>query len=301
MSGSTAKGTAVRIGKLVIIGVGLIGGSFALSLRRAGQVGQVVGVGRSRENLERALELGVIDSWVQDAAVAVQDADMVLVATPVGQMAQVFATIAPVLPPGAIVTDAGSTKCDVVALMRQHLPRQLSRCVPAHPIAGSELSGAAAAQFALFENRTVVLAPLPETDDEAVACVRAAWQVTGASVACLRPEQHDAIFATVSHLPHLLAFAYVDTVLARPDARQCFDFASTGFRDFTRIAGSHPEMWRDITLANQAALLAELDAFSATLAQLRAEVAAADAGALEARFARARSARTAWAERFNRR
>ena len=293
--------TKPLIGKLVVCGVGLIGGSFALGLRRAAVVAHVVGIGRRREPLERAHALGVIDEIATDWAQALAGADLVLLAAPVGQMDAIMAAMAPHLGPDTIVTDAGSTKCDVVALMRQHLPRQVSRCVPAHPIAGSELSGAAAAQFALFENRTVVLAPLPETDDEAVACVRAAWQVTGASVACLRPEQHDAIFATVSHLPHLLAFAYVDTVLARPDARQCFDFASTGFRDFTRIAGSHPEMWRDITLANQAALLVELDAFSATLAQLRAEVAAADAGALEARFARARSARTAWAERFNRR
>lgn len=283
---------------LVVIGAGLIGGSFALAMRRAGKVGRVIGVDRSAANLERAVALGVIDEASDSAAAAVVNADLVLVATPVGQMGRVFAEIAPVLPAHCVVTDGGSTKSDVVALLREHLPAQLARCVPGHPIAGSDLSGAAAAQFGLYENRRVVLTPLPENDDDAIALVADGWQACGARVHRMSAAEHDSVFATVSHLPHLLAFAYVDTILAKPDAAQCFDFAATGFRDFTRIAGSHPEMWRDIALANREALLVELDAYLASLQALRSELAAGDAAALSGRFERARSARHAWYQQF---
>ena len=294
-------GTGVRIGKLVIIGVGLIGGSFALALKRAGQVDHVVGVGRSVRNLERAGELGVIDAYEHDAGLAVRDADLVLVATPVGQMGGVFDAIAAHLPPRAIVTDAGSTKGDVALLMQRHLPCQLGYCVPAHPIAGSDLSGAAAAQYGLFEHRTVVVAPLDTTLPDAVERVSDAWRTCGATVVAMAPADHDRVFATVSHLPHLLAFSYVNSVASRPDAQRCLDFASTGFRDFTRIAGSHPEMWRDISLVNREALLAEIDAFSNELAALRAELAAGDGDAMEARYRRARAVRLDWFARFQKR
>ena len=286
------------IGKLVIIGVGLIGGSFALAMKRAGLVGQVVGVGRSLDNLNRAIELGVIDAASQDPAQAVAGADLVMVATPVGQMGRVFDAIAPVLPAHAIVTDAGSTKGDVAQLMRAHLPDHLAYCVPAHPIAGSDRSGAAAAQYGLFEQRRVVLTPLDATLPEAAEAVGQWWQASGARVFSMRADEHDAVFASVSHLPHLLAFAYVEMVANKTDAARCFDFAATGFKDFTRIAGSHPEMWRDISLANRDALLADLRAYQAGLAQLTQWVEAGDGAALEQMFQHAREARVQWAQRF---
>lgn len=286
------------IGKLVIIGVGLIGGSFALAMKRAGLVGQVVGVGRSLDNLNRAIELGVIDAASQDPAQAVAGADLVMVATPVGQMGRVFDAIAPVLPAHAIVTDAGSTKGDVAQLMRAHLPEHLAYCVPAHPIAGSDRSGAAAAQYGLFEQRRVVLTPLDATLPEAAEAVGQWWQASGARVFSMRADEHDAVFASVSHLPHLLAFAYVEMVANKTDAARCFDFAATGFKDFTRIAGSHPEMWRDISLANRDALLADLRAYQGGLAQLTQWVEAGDGAALEQMFQHAREARVQWAQRF---
>lgn len=286
------------IDTLVVVGVGLIGGSFALALRRAGRVRHVIGVGRSLGNMQRALELGVVDEVSTDLASACARADLVLLATPVGQMGGLLRAMAPKLPARTLVTDAGSTKGDVALLMREHLAGHLARCVPAHPIAGSDLSGAAAAQFGLYEGRRVVLTPLPETDDDAVATVRGLWQACGADVHEMGAHEHDSVFASVSHLPHLLAFAYVERIAARSDAERRFDFAATGFRDFTRIAGSHPEMWRDIALANREALLYELDDYMAGLARLRGQLAGADGEAMQRTFERARDARTRWYQRF---
>ena len=288
------------IGTLVVAGVGLIGGSFALGLKRAGRVGHVIGVGRSPENLRRALELGVVDEVAQDIAAVAGRADLVLLATPVGQMGALMQALSTTLAPHAIVTDACSTKGDVVALMRAHLAPHLARCVPAHPIAGSDLSGATAAQYGLYENRKVVLTPLAETDSDACNTVGALWQACGARIERLAPLEHDAIFAAVSHLPHLLAFAYVDMIARKPNAARCFDFAATGFRDFTRIAGSHPEMWRDIALANREALLDELATYRATLEQLEAAVSTGDSARLTETFDTARAARVAWNQRFMR-
>jgi prephenate dehydrogenase len=285
---------------LVVIGVGLIGGSFALSLKRAGRVARVIGVDRSAENLQRALELGVVDDISHDACQAVRDADLVLLATPVGQMGPICKAIAPFLSPHTLISDVGSTKGDVVEALRSNLPGQLTRCVPAHPIAGSELSGATAAQYGLYENRNVVLTPLPETDADAIECLTGLWQSCGATLHCLTPAEHDHVFAAVSHLPHLLAFSYVNTIADKADAERCLAFASTGFRDFTRIAGSSPEMWRDVCLANRTALLAELADYRAELDRLIAEVEHGDAGTLTARFDKARQVRSAWNLRFQR-
>ncbi|AXK39708.1 prephenate dehydrogenase/arogenate dehydrogenase family protein [Crenobacter cavernae] len=282
---------------LAVVGVGLIGGSFALAAREAGLVGRVIGIGRSAANLQAAIDLEVIDAASHDIA-AVAAADIVLVATPVGQMAGLFDSMAPHLKPGTVVTDAGSTKSDVTALFRAHLPAHLQWCVPAHPIAGSDQSGAAAARAGLYVNRKVVLAPLPETRPEALECVETLWRACGARVETMSAEEHDAVFAAVSHLPHLLAFAYVDMVAGKANAQRYFDFAATGFRDFTRIAGSHPEMWRDIALANRAALLDELASYQASLARLTALVESADAAAMESLFEEAREARVKWHERF---
>jgi prephenate dehydrogenase len=285
---------------VAVVGVGLIGGSFALALKRAGRAGQVIGIGRSEKNLNDALALGVIDQASHDIA-AVAQADLILLATPVGQMARLMEAMAPHLKPGAIVTDGGSTKSDVVELFRQHLPQHLAYCVPAHPIAGSDQSGAAAARANLFENRKTVLAPLPETCSQATDTVAELWQACGARVETMSAAEHDSVFAAVSHLPHLLAFAYVDMVASKSDAGRYFDFAATGFRDFTRIAGSHPEMWRDIALANRDALLKELADYRATLDKLTSLVATGDAAAMEDLFEQAREARVSWHQRFEQR
>lgn len=282
------------IDKLVIIGVGLIGGSFALALREAGVVREVVGVGRSAGNLEEALRLGVIDRIATDAATAVLDADLVVLAVPVGQMAAVMASIAPHLPARTIVTDAGSTKCDVAALARQYLPGHLARFVPAHPIAGAEKSGAAAASAELYRRRNVVVTPLPETDPAAVRTVSALWQSCGATVREMTPQTHDEVFAAVSHLPHLLAFALVEDIASRSNSEELFSYAASGFRDFTRIAGSSPEMWRDICLANRTALLKELEVYQAQLDRLRAMLEQADGTALEQVFGHASVTRNKW-------
>lgn len=280
--------------KVVIIGVGLIGGSLALDLRRAGVVGEFVGVGRSPENLQRALQLGVIDRATSDAAAAVEGADLVVLATPVGQMAAVLRLIVPHLSPAAIVTDAGSTKRDVAEILTQFLPDSLERCVPAHPIAGSDLSGAAAARFGLFADKNVILSPFSTTLAENVAKIAKMWQITGARVQTMTPQAHDAIFSAVSHLPHVLAFAYVGSLLSREDLAACLALAGSGFRDFSRIAASHPEMWRDIALANRAHLLADIAVFRQQLERIESALAAEDATQLNDMFAAARDLRAPW-------
>lgn len=288
-----------QLNKLVIFGVGLIGGSFALALREAGAVREVVGVGRSAANLEEALRLGVIDRAAVDVASAVRDADLVLLAMPVGQMGGVMQAIAPHLSAQTVVTDAGSTKCDVVALARQHLPGHLARFVPAHPIAGAEKSGAAAASAELYRHRNVVITPLPEIDPAAVRTVRALWETCGATVREMAPQAHDEVFAAVSHLPHLLAFALVEDIASRSNSEELFSYAASGFRDFTRIAGSSPEMWRDICLANRTALLKELEVYQAQLDRLHAMLEQGDGAALEQVFNHASQARNAWASQRN--
>jgi len=284
------------IGKLVVCGVGLIGGSFALALRRAGAVERIVGIGRRREVLERACALGVIDEIAEGWADALDGADLVLLAAPVGQTDAILAAMAPHLRAGTVVTDAGSTKRDVVAALRSHLGGALADVVPAHPIAGAEKSGVEAAFAELYMGRKVVLTPLPESRPEAVQKVRDAWEACGANVVGMTPEEHDRVFAAVSHLPHLLAFGLVDDLAGRSNAPLLFSHAASGFRDFTRIAGSPPEMWRDICVANRVALLEELDAYLGELARLRMMLVEGDGDGLEAVFERARRARNAWAE-----
>ena len=279
------------INKLVIIGVGLIGGSFALALREAGLVREIVGVGRSLENLSAALGTYVIDHSSQDAAQAVPDADLVLLAVPVGQMGATMAAISPHLSAHTIVSDVGSTKQDVVALAQQHLAEHLPRFVPGHPIAGAEASGVKAARGDLFRERNVVLTPLAETDPAAQALLTSLWQGCGAKVTQMTPQQHDAVFAAVSHLPHVLAFALVDYIATQANAEQLFGFAASGFRDFTRIAGSSPEMWRDICLANRDALLQQIGGYEQELARIKVLIEAGDGTGLAALFERARDAR----------
>ena len=283
-----------RIEKLVIVGVGLIGGSFALALKGAGAVGRVIGVGRGARNIRRALELGIIDAAGAADAETLKDADLVLLAVPAGQMRAVMRSIAPLLGPKTVVTDAGSTKGDVVGFARRELKAALSRFVPGHPIAGTEKSGADAAFAGLYRGRRVVLTPLAENEPGALALVRAAWERCGASVSELRPREHDTVLAAVSHLPHVLAYALVDQVARHKNAKQLFSYAAGGFRDFTRIAASHPEMWRDICLANRKALLAEIDRYGGKLERVRRMLARGDARALDGLFSGAREARNRW-------
>lgn len=297
--------SAFSFKKLVIFGVGLIGGSLARGLRERGageHAGEVIGVGRRAHSVARALELGVVDAvatFDDDAALAkaLDGADLVLIAAPVAQTQMLLERIAPHLQPHTIVTDAGSTKSDVIAAARAALGARIGQFVPGHPIAGRESSGVEAALPDLYVGRNVVLCPLPENAPADVERIAQMWRATGAVIGQMSAEQHDRVFASVSHLPHVLSFALVEQILATPDAELKFSFAAGGFRDFTRIAASSPEMWRDVCLANRTALLAELDAYTEVLAKLRADIDAGDGAALETVFARSRAARQAWQER----
>ena len=282
--------------KIVIFGAGLIGGSFALALKKANAVAEVVGFGRSQSTLQQAQELGILDRIGQDVAAEVADADLILLATPVGQMAELMAQIAPHLGAHTLVTDGGSTKSDVVEAVRANMGGKVAQFVPAHPIAGAELSGAAAARAELYVGKKVVLTPLPENSKEAVARVQAAWQACGANIYLLTPAEHDEVFAAVSHLPHLLSFALVHDLAQRGNRDTLLSFAASGFRDFTRIAASSPEMWRDICLANRAALSRELQLYIAELTQISTALAAGDAAQLEQTFRTARELRAGWKE-----
>ncbi len=283
-----------RLKAVAIVGVGLIGGSFAMALRRAGAASTIVGVDRDHLALERATALGVIDTAAQSASEAARGADLVFVSVPVRQIASVLHDVSLCLDPATVVTDAGSTKADVVRVARDELRERFPQFVPGHPIAGRESSGVDAASAELFRGARVVLTPAEETRPEAVDLVRACWEAAGARVAQVPAHTHDQIFAAVSHLPHLLAFALVSEIAAREDSAELFAFAAGGFRDFTRIAGSSPEMWRDISLQNRDALLAELDRYGARLAVFRALIAKGDGPGLERLMREARGARSAW-------
>lgn len=291
--------------KLVIFGVGLIGGSVALALKKAGSAAHIVGVGRTEKSLQTAFELGVIDSTETDVGNALNAADLVLIAAPVAQTRTILQSIQPHLNAHTVITDAGSTKGDVLAVAREVLGAQFSQFVGGHPIAGAEKSGVTAATADLFVGKNVVLTPVfsptpettnNETNRHAVRVTSELWVTCGANVSEMPAETHDNIFAAVSHLPHLLAFALVDDIASRPNAEQLFSFAASGFRDFTRIAGSHPEMWRDISLANKTALLSEIAAFENELSQLKQLLKSEDAEGLQALFERASVARNNWAK-----
>ena len=282
--------------KIVIFGVGLIGGSFALALRKANAVGEVVGFGRSEATLEQAMQIGILDRIGTDLA-ELGDADIVLLATPVGQMAELMARIAPHLGAHTLVTDGGSSKSDVVVAARANLGSRIAQFIPAHPIAGAEKSGAGAALADLYQGKKVVLTPLPENSPDAVAQVRKAWELCGAVVSELTPDQHDAVFAAVSHLPHLLSFALVHDLAQRDNRDLLLSFAASGFRDFTRIAASSPEMWRDICLANREALLRELKQYADELYVLFQALENSDANKLNQVFSEARKVRAGWLEK----
>lgn len=282
--------------KVVIFGVGLIGGSFALALRRAGAVSEVVGFGRGNTTLEQARGLGIIHRIGQDAAVEVANADLVLLATPVGQMGDLMSRIAPHLGKHTLVTDGGSTKSDVVHAAYENMGAKVGQFIPAHPIAGAEQSGALAARADLYVGKKVVLTPLSENSQESVLRVRKAWEACGAVVSELNAKQHDEMFAAVSHLPHLLSFALVHDLAQRDNKDQLLSFAASGFRDFTRIAASSPEMWRDICMANRDALLNELGRYMQELEVIHEALAEGDAEKLQEIFSLAQKVRGNWTQ-----
>lgn len=277
--------------RVAIIGVGLIGGSLARALREAGAVGEIVGSGRNTAQLERAVQLGVVDRYSTDPAEAVEGADLVVLGVPVGAMEEVLAAIAPALGSGAVLTDVGSTKGSVVTAVRSVFGEVPARFVPGHPIAGTERNGVEASFAELFRQRRVILTPLPETDPEAIALVRKVWESTGAVVETMTPAHHDEVFAATSHLPHLLAYALVDTLATLDENAEVFRYAAGGFRDFTRIASSNPRMWHDICLANREALLKVMDRFESDLHRIRQAIEAGDGDYLLEVFGRAKGAR----------
>jgi prephenate dehydrogenase len=282
-----------RLKRVAVVGVGLIGGSFALALRRAGGVTSIVGVDRDASSLERAAALGVIDTAAESVSEATKGADLVVVAVPVRAIGPVLHDVALALDAGAVVTDVGSTKGDVTRVAREELRALFPRFVPGHPIAGRESSGVDAATPDLFKSARIVLTPAEETAPDAVDIVRGCWEAAGGRVATLTAIDHDRIFAAVSHLPHLLSFALVSEIAARANAAELLGFAAGGFRDFTRIAASSPEMWRDIALQNREALLDELDRYGARLAVFRELVERGDGPGLQRLMTEARASRQA--------
>lgn len=282
---------AQQIQRLCIIGVGLIGGSLARALKKANAVGEIVGTGRNAAALETARSLGVIDRYDVDIASAIQDADIVVLAVPLGAMAGVLQEIAPHVTPDMVITDVGSAKGCVIKECQTVFGETPAMFVPGHPIAGTEQSGVEASFAELFQSRRVILTPLASTDKRATQQVRAMWETCGAQVVEMEAAHHDEVLAATSHLPHMLAYALVDILARRDDSQEIFDYAAGGFRDFTRIASSDPQMWHDICLANHDALVPILNDFIQDLQQLADAVRDGDSAHLQQTFIRAKQAR----------
>jgi len=285
------------LNQITLIGVGLIGGSFILDLKRLGLVRHVTGIDVNESNLERALERKVIDSAaVGIRAEHIAEADLVLIATPVSTLGDICRTIAPFLRPDTVVSDVGSTKQTALAAFAQHLPQHLPQCVAAHPIAGSDRSGALAARFGLYQGKKLILCPHEQQDSGSLNTVAALWQSIGAQVHQMTAAEHDRIFAAVSHFPHLLAFAYVHQMLDHPQGARYLQFAGSGFRDFTRIAASSPEMWRDIALANRDSLLQLIGEQKQQLDKLERSLKNRNAQELHDYFQAAQQLREEWGD-----
>ena len=278
---------------LAVVGVGLIGGSLALALKAAGAVGEVVGIGRGLENLQTALRLGVVDRIETDAAAGVRDADLVLLATPVLTLGPLAALILPAMKAGAILTDGGSVKGEVVAAIEPLVPPGV-HFVPGHPIAGTEKSGAEAAFATLYRGRRCILTPTAQTDPEALETVRKVWEIAGSEVVLMDVEKHDRVLAAISHLPHMVAYALVNAVGAYDRYQEnILEYSAGGFRDFTRIASSDPTMWRDIALTNRDALLEMIEQFEIYLAELKADIRGGEGERLFDFFRRSKQSRDA--------
>jgi prephenate dehydrogenase len=291
-----AEQSAAVVNKIAILAVGLIGGSLAQCLRQQGFAKQVVGWGRKEANLQRGVELGVIDSYELDLAKAVAGADIVVIATPTLIAADMLHRLAPLLDADTVVTDVASVKGNLLLAAKEAFGQVPPNLVLGHPIAGSEQSGVEAANPELYINHRVILTPTEETSPEALNLVRQMWQVTGATLATMPVAEHDEVLAATSHLPHILAYALVDALAGQKEQQSIFDYAAGGFRDFTRIAASDPKMWHDISLANDRALLKMIDLFSAQLGELRRAIDEADSEAIMASFNRAKSARDHFSE-----
>jgi prephenate dehydrogenase len=281
------------IPKLAVIGVGLIGGSLALALKQAGVVGEVTGIGRGLPNLEKALELGIVDRITQDPLVGVADADLVFMATPVTALGPMAATILPALKPGAVLTDGGSVKGAVIAAIEPLVPEGV-HFVPGHPIAGTENSGAEAAFPTLYQGRRCILTPTASLAPEALEMVRRMWMLAGSEVVIMEVEKHDRILAAISHLPHMVAYALVNAVGSYDRFEEnILEYSAGGFRDFTRIASSDPTMWRDIALTNQDALLEMVELFEKYLAELKDDIRRGEGARLFEFFQRSKQLRDA--------
>ena len=280
--------------QLGIIGCGLMGGSFALALKRAGLVKRVVGYSKSPSTTDKAKRLGVIDAAVESALQAVAGSDIVLIAVPVGATENVFRAIAQLVEPHVLVMDVGSTKVDVVDAARRTLKDRIRSFVPAHPIAGREVSGVTNADPSLYVDRQVILTPLAENLPELLSKASAAWSAVGARVSETTAQQHDAALAAVSHLPHLIAFAFLNGITQQSDANELLSLAGPGFRDFTRIGASDPSVWRDILLSNRAELAKQLQQFRLALDDIEAKMMEGDGASLENLIREASRARTDW-------
>ena len=277
--------------QLTIIGVGLIGGSLARALRQVDACKQIVGYSRDEVHLQKAMELGVIDRYELDIGRAVSGADMVILAVPISVMGGIFRAMLPHLAADAIVSDVGSTKLAVIEAARAGLGPRCACFVPAHPIAGTEQSGVAASFAGLFEDRRVIVTPLPENSIDDIERVRKLWSLCGAEVVDMDAAHHDEVLAATSHLPHLLAYALVDTLLRLDDSEEIFKYAAGGFRDFSRIASSDPLMWRDICIANRDAILTLLEQFSLHIDELAQAIRTGDSDSLMTMFTRAKATR----------
>ncbi|MGA7799690.1 MAG: prephenate dehydrogenase/arogenate dehydrogenase family protein [Gammaproteobacteria bacterium] len=283
------------IRRLCVIGVGLIGGSLARALRKAGYCGEVVGCGRNEANLAKAVELGVIDRYSTDPGNAVDGADMVVVAVPLGAMETLFSAVASRLAPDAVVTDVGSAKGWVIEAARAAFGGVPPFLVPGHPIAGTEKSGVEASFPELFDGRRVILSPVEETDPRALRAVRDMWAACGAEITEMNAAHHDEVLAATSHLPHLLAFTLVASLADMGERDEIFQYAAGGFRDFTRIASSDPGMWRDICMANREDLLAMVERYRNDLGAVTDMINRGDWDGLLAVFQRAKAARDRFA------
>jgi prephenate dehydrogenase len=280
--------------QLGVIGCGLMGGSFALALKRGGLVKRVIGYSKSPSTTERARKMGVIDVAAESALLAVSGSDIVLLAVPVAATEATLRAIRHLVEPGVLVMDVGSTKRDVVDAARRVLHERVVSFVPAHPIAGKEAAGIQHADASLYSGRQVILTPLPQTLTDLLQKATDVWSAIGAQVLRMTPENHDAAFAAVSHLPHLLAFAYFSAVVNQPAGRDLLSLAGPGFRDFTRIAASNPEIWRDILIANREEVLKQSQRFRHTLDALELVMRSGNAEALEDLIRGAADGRAAW-------
>ena len=280
--------------QLGVIGCGLMGGSFALALKRAGLVKRVVGYSKSPSTTEKARKLGVIDIAAESALLAVSGSDIVLVSVPVAATESTFKAVRDLIDPGVLVMDVGSTKRDVVEAARRVLKERIGSFVPAHPIAGKESSGIEAADAQLYAGCQVILTPLPQTRAEMVQKATDVWSAIGCHVLKMSPENHDSAFAAVSHLPHLLAFAYYSAVAKQRAGRDFLSLAGPGFRDFTRIAASDPVMWRDVLMSNREEILKQSQRFRLTLDALEHVMKMGNQEALEDLIRSASESRAAW-------